>query len=108
MRALIVISILAVSGSNAIADQTRLAGMHEWTKERGRTCMRAHFHAGAGKGPTKAVARKAAIRAWEEFTAFEYGWSWARFRYAASKGVAYTKTSEGWAASVEARPCIRR
>ena len=89
----------------AFADETGLAAMHAWRKEKGKTCMVDHFHHGSGEGRTKSRARAAAIRSWQEFTAFEYGTNWAYFRYAGSKSIGYTKTAGGWRASVEARPC---
>jgi len=108
MRVLIATVLVLVGSSGALANQTGLAGMHEWTKERGRTCMKSHYHSGAGSGPTKRAARRAAIRSWREFTAWEYGTDWASFRRAASRGISYRKTSSGWSASVRARPCVSR
>ncbi|KUO67475.1 MAG: hypothetical protein APF80_09475 [Alphaproteobacteria bacterium BRH_c36] len=87
------------------ADETGLASMHDWRVEGRKTCMANHFHHGSGTGRSKADARKAAINAWQEFTAFEYGLDWAYFRNSASKSIAYSNTAEGWSANVEARPC---
>lgn len=93
---------------DAMADDTGLAGMHDWRKERGKTCLLDHYHTGQGEGRTKRAARRAAIVDWESFTAFEYGSNWARFRSAGSRGIRYDKVDAGWKASVEARPCRRR
>jgi hypothetical protein len=90
------------------ADDTGLASMHAWQKVGRKTCLLDHYHSGEGEGRNKRAARNAAISDWESFTAFEYGAVWARFRSAASRGVRYEKTAEGWLASVEARPCRRR
>lgn len=92
----------------AVADESGLASMHDLRRERGITCMSDHFHSGTGEGSTKKAARAAAIKAWQEFTAFEYGTDWANFRNAASKSIGYSKASSGWSASVEARPCNAR
>ncbi len=112
MRIVLIIATLAVIpvgfATEAAADETGLAGMHTWRKERGITCFADHFHTGTGEGRTKPAARKAAIKAWEEFTAWEYGTDWAYFRYAGGKGVNYTKAANGWSASVDARPCNRK
>ena len=45
------------------------------------------------------------IRAWQEFTDFEYGSDWARFSRAAAKRVRCSRRSAGWYCDVEARPC---
>ncbi len=106
MRPLVILGLSLSLVTAAAADQTGLAGMHDWTKEKGRTCLKEHTHSGTGEGSTKMAARKAAIQSWQEFTAGEYGSDWGNFRYAASKKIAYTKSAKGWSASVEARPCF--
>lgn len=97
--------LIVASSAVAFADETGMASMHEWRSERGITCHADHFHSGSGEGPTKAAARKAAITSWQEFTAFEYGTDWAYFRHAGSKAIGYSKTANGWSATVEGRPC---
>lgn len=96
------------AGMPASADETGLASMHSWRTERGTTCMVDHFHYGSGEGRTKKHARDAAIKSWQEFTAFEYGTDWAHFRKAASKTIGYSTTTSGWSATIEARPCIAK
>jgi hypothetical protein len=91
----------------AEADNTGMASMHDWQKVGRKTCFEEHYHSGSGEGRTKRDARRAAIIDWENFTAFEYGTDWARFRSAASRGIRYDKGPDGWAASVEGRPCKR-
>ncbi len=100
--------LFAVSVSkSATADQTGMAGIHEWVKERGRTCFKNHFHSGSsGVKKTKKAAMRAAIQDWWEYTAGEYGSDWARFRRAASRGKRCTRESGGWSCYVEARPCL--
>ncbi len=101
--------VVAISATLPLkADETGLAAMHAWRPESGKICMVDHYHSGSGTGPSKAAARKAAITSWQEFTAFEYGLDWAYFSRAASRGIAYSRTSTGWLADVEARPCKRR
>lgn len=100
--------ILAASLSSASADETGMASIHEWRVERGKVCMSDHFHTGNGSGRTKKLARVAAIKAWQEFTAWEYGTTWASFRRAGSKSISYSRSMDGWDATVEARACKRR
>jgi hypothetical protein len=98
-------SLLIAGFAPAVADDTGFAYSHTLRKERGRLCMADHWHSGSGEGRTKAAARKAAIRSWADFTNFEYGTAWARFSLAASPQTRYSKASNGWAASIDARPC---
>lgn len=107
MRLFFILTMLVAGHSAVLGDQTGVAGMHEWTKERGRTCMKSHFHSGSGEGKTKAAARRAAIANWQGFTAWEYGSDWASFKVAGSRGISYSRSGRGWSASVEARPCLR-
>lgn len=106
--ALMALGAPALIAASAAADETGLAGMHAWRVERGKTCLAEHYHTGQGNGPTKKAAQAAAIDDWEGFTAFEYGSAWARFRGASDRGVRYEKTSDGWTANVEGRPCRAR
>ena len=61
--------------------------------------------ASSGEGKTRASARAAAVRSWASFTNFEYGTAWARFGRAAGQSTRYSKSSGGWSADVDARPC---
>lgn len=98
-------AMFVILASGAAADDTGLASMHDLRKEGGRTCMTSHAHSGAGVGRTKPAAMKAALQSWYEYTAWEYGTVWARWAKSAAKRVSYTKEPDGWAASVESRPC---
>lgn len=89
------------------ADETGMASMHDWRRERGKICLVGHFHSGHGIGRTKKLARRAAIRSWQEFTAWEYGTTWAYFRRAANRSINVTRSASGWEANVEARACKR-
>jgi hypothetical protein len=113
-------ALLALAGSMLVAstgyfaatsvhaDDTGMAtSLHSVRREGGRLCLVDHWHSGTGSGHTKAAAQKAAIRSWAGFTDFEYGSDWARYGLAASKSVRYTKSSSGWSADVDARPCRR-
>jgi len=100
--------LCSLLSTEAFADETMFAGMHDWRKERGIMCFSDHYHSGTGKGPTKRAARRAAIKVWRVYTASEYGTDWAYFSRAASKSIKYTKLPNGWSALVEARPCNPR
>jgi hypothetical protein len=96
---------LLAAQTAVLADDTGLASMHDLRREGGRLCMVDHYHSGSGEGSSRAAARAAAIRSWSSFTNFEYGTVWAHFARAASQSVRYGKTSGGWSADVDARPC---
>ena len=92
----------------AYAQESGLAGMHDWRREGGRTCMSEHTHEGTGSGNTKNNAMKAAIRAWAGFTSWEYGNRWGSYNRAASKTASCYKTGSGYSCTVQARPCKSR
>ena len=103
------IAITAGAISFASADDTGLAAsLHELKKERGKLCMANHYHTGLGEGQiNKRQAIKVAIQKWEEFTSWEYGSDWGKFRNARSKGQRCTQSGKTWACSIRARPCKR-
>ena len=90
----------------ASADETGLASMHEWRRERGRICMSDHWHYGSsGSQRSRNAAQRAAIRSWVDFTNLEYGTVWARWGRAASKRMTCSPSGTGWNCDAEARPC---
>lgn len=93
------------AGGPAQADETGVASIHTWVKVGRKTCLVDHFHNGDGKGTTRAQAERAAITSWAEFTAWEYGDSWARYSIAASKKVTCSRDGSNWSCALEARPC---
>lgn len=62
--------------------------LHDKTIENGKVCFAEHRHFGV------------TIKAWQDFTAFEYGSRWASWRLAEDK----RKTMDGYSA----RPCRRK
>jgi hypothetical protein len=94
-----------VSGSAAHAEESGLAGMHEWVRVGGKTCMADHYHDGSGTGRTKSAAQRAAIGAWADFTAWEYGNAWGRYSLAVSKSMSCSGGRGNWSCSTSARPC---
>jgi hypothetical protein len=100
------VCVLALSPmGTARADETGVAEIHTWVKVGRKTCMADHYHDGSGVGPTRGRAQAAAIRAWAEFTSWEYGSSWGRYSIAAGKKMTCTKNSPTWTCATEARPC---
>jgi len=99
--------LLGLSPSSA-ANQDEgigLAGIHAWVRVAGKTCMADHFHDGQGTGPTKAQAQAAAIRAWIDFTAWEYGPRWARWQLSVSKSANCSGSRGNVSCNVSSRPC---
>lgn len=95
--------------STVQASETGFADMHSLRREKGKICMVSHFHSGSGKEfKSKRRAIKDAIVAWEDFTAWEYGSTWGRFKSAASRTQRCDKSTGLWQCSVRARPCKRR
>ena len=99
------LALSAVAHSVAAQDGMGLAGMHAWMKVAGKTCMADHFHDGQGSGPTKAQAEAAAVRAWTDFTAWEYGRRWARWQSSASKLESCSGSRGNISCKVSSRPC---
>lgn len=101
----VIATVVAALAGSAVADDTGFASMHDWRRERGRTCFLDHYHYGNGSGKTKKAAEIDAIKSWSSFTDLEYGSDWARFSRAASKAIKCQPASSGWECSIEARPC---
>jgi hypothetical protein len=113
MRRLLVgaaaLSLALAAGTAAVQaaayDETGIAGIHAWVRVGRKTCMADHFHDGLGRGPTRLYAERAAIRAWAEFTGWEYGGAWGRYALAANRRATCSREEGGWRCAVEARPC---
>ena len=99
------LALSAVAHSVAAQDSMGLAGIHAWVKVAGKTCMADHFHDGEGSGPTKAQAEAVAVRAWTDFTAWEYGRRWARWQLSASKLGSCSGNRGNISCKVSSRPC---
>lgn len=96
----------AIGVPTSSADETGMASMHTWRREGGRTCMSDHWHYGSsGSQPSRAIAQRAAIRSWQDFTDLEYGSDWARFGRSASRRMGCSRSGGGWSCDAEARPC---
>ncbi len=90
----------------AHADDTGFITIHDLRREGRLYCTVDHYHSGQGTAQrTKKRAIRSAARAWSEFTAWEYGTDWAKWRYARSKAVSCDGPKGAVICSVEARPC---
>jgi hypothetical protein len=99
------LSLSAAPRSVAAQDGMGLASIHALVKVAGKTCMADHFHDGQGTGSSKAQAQSAAVRAWTDFTAWEYGRRWARWQLSASKSESCSGSSGNISCNVSSRPC---
>ena len=101
------LGLVMASGSGAVAQETGLAGLHDWVKVGGRTCLLDHFHDGSGSGPTRAAAQRAAIQAWIDFTAWEYGSRWGSYAASLNKRMSCSGSRGDYSCSTSSRPCRR-
>lgn len=92
----------------AAAEESGLVGLHSKVKVGGKLCFSDHFHHGSSSGhATRKAAEVAAIRSWQDFTAWEYGGSWGSYANAVAKNMSCSGGGS-WSCNVEARPCRRR
>jgi hypothetical protein len=90
------------------ADETGVAGIHTWVKIGRRICLQDHYHDGSGSGATRSQAQREAARAWVDFTAWEYGSSWASYGLAISKSMSCSGGPGHVTCSTQAIPCRGR
>jgi len=99
--------LLPLPSKFALAQETGLATLHDWVRIGGKTCMANHFHDGWGGGTTRSHAQAAAVHAWQDFTAWEYGRRWGNYGNAISRSVRCSGVRGNVSCSVSARPCRR-
>jgi hypothetical protein len=98
--------LLVAAAISARADETGMAGIHEWRKEAGKTCLSDHFHDGVGTGISRKDAEAKAIASWQSFTIWEYGTTWGSYRLAGSRKMDCTQAGvKDWSCAVSARAC---
>ena len=105
LRAILAAGLLASASAAIRAEDGAMTGLHEKRVEGGRWCMADHPHFGNGSGPTQKAAQAAAIKDWNEFTAWEYGIPWGNFNNAGSRRVGCTGGVGSFTCEVSARPC---
>ena len=79
--------------------------LHSKVRVGGRLCMADHFHDGSGSGPTRAAAQRAAVAAWVDFTAWEYGGRWGSYGASVSKRMGCSGGPGNYSCTVSSRPC---
>jgi len=104
---LILAACMALPAVEVLADDTGVAQLlHSMRREGKRLCLSDHFHDGySSGGASKKAAEAAAIKAWAEFTAWEYGTDWAVWPRAGSKKINCEQSGGGWGCHAEARAC---
>lgn len=107
--AIAVAGVIAAAGGALAASETGLVGLHSKVRVGSKLCFTDHYHTGSstGQGSRKA-AEVAAIRSWQDFTAWEYGGAWGSFQTAENRKVSCSGGGADWSCSVDARPCRRR
>ena len=101
------LGLMVALAGEAAAQETGLAGMHSWTRAGGRTCLLDHFHDGSGSGPTRAAAQRAAMQAWSDFTAFEYGPRWGSYGASIRQRMRCTGGPGNYSCDTSSLPCRR-
>ena len=100
------LALMLGMGAGAVqAQDTGLDALHSKVRVGGKLCMADHFHDGSGSGSTRATAERAAIRAWIDFTAWEYGRRWGSFGASVSKRVSCSGGAGSYSCNVSSRPC---
>jgi hypothetical protein len=103
----VLIGLSLLPAPYAGADDTGIA-QALWTikREGKRACIQDHTHDGYSSGvASRKAAEQQAVKAWAEFTAWEYGTDWAQWTKAAGKRLSCSQGSDGWGCHAEARPC---
>jgi hypothetical protein len=107
LAGLSVVAMLGYCGSLR-ADETGVAGIHTWVRIGHRICLQDHYHDGSGTGATRSQAQRAAIRAWVDFTAWEYGTTWGSYAMAVRKSMSCSGGPGQVSCSTQAIPCRGR
>lgn len=98
----------ATSAAMSAGAEEGMSGLHAKVRVGGKLCFADHSHAGNSAGHnSRKTAEAAAIRNWQDFTAWEYGGVWASWRAAAGKSMSCSGGSS-WGCSIDARPCRGR
>jgi hypothetical protein len=110
LGAAVLATLAAVSGLGPLvaseAAAQDYASLHKQVRLGGKVCFATHEHYGESDPfPTRAVAERAAIRAWAAFVVFEYGALWGSYERAAGKRMTCKSVGGLTQCSTTARPC---
>lgn len=101
----VIVSIAPASARSGSAD-TGLSVIHIQERVGNRICYSYHLHHSAGTGPTKRAALKAAVKRWNDFTAWEYGNAWGRFSRAVGRtSHCQRRADRSYYCSIKGRAC---
>lgn len=101
--------LLLSAAATAAAQDSGLSGLHQKVRVGGKLCMYDHYHSASSNGQSsRKAAEVAAIRSWQDFTAWEYGGAWGSFAMAEGKKVSCFGSGSSFNCDVDARPCRRR
>jgi hypothetical protein len=99
--------LVLLPGAIAKADDTGVAQMlHDARRVGNKLCLTDHAHDGYSSGAASRKAAEAeAVKAWAEFTAWEYGTDWAQWGKAVGKRLTCSEAGTSWGCHAEGRPC---
>jgi len=105
--ALVAVSALSISGIvPTYADETGFINLHQLRRYGNYLCTATHEHTGNGTvQKNRKLAIRSAVRSWSDFTVWEYGSDWGKWKYARDKGVMCNGNRGSITCSVVARPC---
>ena len=105
LRVIFAIGILSVNADSASA---QMSDLHDKVRVGGKLCFSDHSHSSSSAGhASRKAAEMAAIRSWQDFTAWEYGGTWASYSRAVGKSMSCSGGGS-WGCNIEARPCRDR
>ena len=109
MAALVAAGLTAAFTGYAGAQQTKaitgIDKIHQQARVGNKVCFTEHAHYGEGTMPSRKGAEGAAIRAWQVFTADEYGTAWGKYSLAIAKTMSCSQSGAAWTCKTNARPC---
>ncbi len=95
-------------GGMSVAAQG-LTDLHDKVRVGNKICFSDHYHDGSSSGhKSRDAAEAAAVKTWQNFTAWEYGSAWGNFWIAANRGVKCDQSGGAWSCHVQAKACRRR
>lgn len=99
------LAILSAATAQQREAITGIDKIHAQAPVGGKVCMIRHKHGGDGTMPSRRGAEAASIRAWQVFTADEYGTAWGKYALAGSKKMLCAQSGGAWTCQTTAKPC---